>query len=302
MMNGSPRIIRVFAFAGVLSAFALSVRADWIDYRQSVLDINFDGDTLGAEPLQTYPYGAPPVPFPATSLYAVGNDLTGVGPSDYNFANSNGIVHIIGNAAGLQNALIRSNNVDTINANWADTQYIPSRAERGDIGFDFAILQAPTVPNQQTGPNTPNGTDFRVTGYLDSGNSAFRFVTTHTSPTGGDIQFRLTGGSLTDLFTIGTYTNGVATHVGIILDYVHGTVNVDLNGNIVLSTFPFSDLQSSTNDQLTEIFFTQNGVGGQLLVTALDNITYDVVPEPTGCVLGWLGITGLVLFVRRTRS
>jgi hypothetical protein len=295
----SSRIILVLLSALLLGNSSVTL-AQWTNY-YPVQAINFDGETYGADPLTTYPVGVPTIPNPATNLY-------GWSTSNTDFANSNGTTHTIGDAAGLTKAVILSNN--TLNGDfgggiasvWLDTQFTPPRAERGIFDFDFAVLSTPTDPTQMIGPNTPNGQDFVINAFLDQGLPAFRFVTTHSSVTGGDIQLRNPGQPFDDLFTIGTYTNGVATHVQINLDYVHGTINTYLNGVLAVSGLPFVFTQTSTNDQLTEFFIYNNGVAGQLTAVAIDNIYYVVVPEPSATLLTFMGVLIGGLMLRRLRK
>lgn len=267
-------------------------QAQWTNYFP-VLDINFDGEAYGANPQTTTPNGSPPGPFPATNLY-------GTTAQNFDFANSNGTTHTVWDAAGLTKALVFSNNVGGTGINFADTQFIPPRAERGVLSFDLAILATPTSANEQAVPGTPNGQDFVINTFTDSVGSPriWRFFTSHTSPTAGDIFMRLPGVSGAGT-NIGTYTVGVPFHVDISADYVNDSVNVYLNGSLAIAGHPFTATRTGTNDQTTEFFIFQNGVAGELNVAALDNLLYIVVPEPTSALLVATGLSALAVFLRR---
>lgn len=289
-------------FVSVLLCFSLlpiASQGQWTNYF-SVLDIDFDGEAYGANPQRTTPNGSPPGPFPATNLYDWSSFNT-------DFANSNGTTHTVGDAAVLVKAVVLSNNTlnsdfggGGIASDWLDTQFIPARAERGVLDFDLAIMATPTSANQQVVPGTPNGQDFVINTFSDSLVRIWRFFTSHSSPTAGDIFMRLPGvtGAGTN---IGTYTVGVPIHVQINADYVHDSVNVYLDGTLAIAGLPFTATRTGTNDQATEFFIFQNGVAGQLNVAALDNILYVVVPEPSAALLTFAGAAVILTVLGRYR-
>jgi len=216
------------------------------------------------------------------------------------FLGNKGVKTTIGNAAGLNHAVIQSNNFAFLASTYLDTQFIPSRAERGVFSFDFAILETPTLPNQQVVPGAPNGQDFVINTFSDSTARIWRFFTSHTGPTAGDMFMRLPGvtGEGTN---IGTYTVGIPIHVEVNADYVHDTVNVYLDGTLAVANLPFTATRTGTNDQTTEFFIFNNGISGQMTITAIDNIFYAVVPEPSALLLCGLTAAGISVLIRRRR-
>ena len=85
---------------------------------------------------------------------------------------------------------------------------------------------------------------------------------------------------------IGTYVNGVATHVDVISDFDTQTYSVYLDGTLASANNPFMYPADSGN-QIDELFFQQPSSSGGLNEVALSNVSYSVgVPEP-GALRCW---------------
>jgi hypothetical protein len=272
---------------------SLQGHAQWNSNLFNVLDIHFDSDSYGTDPATTTP-----PPYPATKPQAVNS------PSSTDFANTNGFTQTVGDAAGLTKAVVFSNNVSGAGVTWIDTDFNPTLggflAERGVFTFDFAQMVQPadTLPQ--------DGRALAINGFTDSSDRAFTFIVHPTSPTGGTIRLRNPGDGSANT-DIGTYTLGVSRHVEINVDNVHRTVNVALDGVTAITGFPFPvdgifSPGNGTNEQLKEFFIFQNGVDGQLNVSAIDNITYVTVPEASPAMLIGIGVLSFIVIFRRPRQ
>jgi hypothetical protein len=264
------------------------------------MNINFDGDTLGASPSL-----GPRAPLPITAPQAIG----GYSSTAYSAPPSptdNGTV-VVDNAAGMSKAAVwaTSPTNDVVGSLFMDTGF--GVASHGiTVDFDIAILAATATANNQlmTVKGAPGsvGALFGLRAYNShAGAWAFTFIVAPTSESGGIFALRDTG---TQLTAFGNYVNGQAHHVTLVGDYDAGVASAYLDGALAVTGFPLRG-GPDTAATTSEIFMYMNGEAGYTNSLAIDNIaaTDAAIPEPaTMIVWGLLGVVAASFGAWRRRA
>lgn len=264
-----------------------------------VLDIDFDMDTEGMEPA-TFNSGPMGPPFPATKPQAFGafvDLLTGgplitTGTTDVSFT--------VGDVAGMDNAVIMSNawagaSATNTTVGFIDHTFSVPDAARSRLEFDFSQLSTPS------GTNAGYRSDWLVVGYKvnsNPGQIAWTIGTRHGFP--GQIFLQQNS---PNSITIGTYTNGVVTHVELVsYNEGGGRFDVWLNGELAANNVPFNNPMFNDSDQVKEIFIQQIAAQGSINAVAYDNLQFTLlIPEPSPVVMAVVALVGLWFVIRRRR-
>ena len=250
-----------------------------------LLNVNFNSDTNGCPPvtgpLATQSRG---VGFWDTTYTLYDNSM----PDFYATAAANGVSFVVSNSvAGMTNALVVSDAgpVDdelneTTGADVDFSSFGPgTQAKLTRFSFDFSQVQTPS------GDNTGYRCDFQVNAFIGS-KKAVLMGTSHLHP--NDIVLLDPDGS--SVTVIGTYTNGVATHVDVITDHRKQTFSVYLNGSLAATSQSFyaDGIAPGTvpvGTHYSEFYFQQNAAAVGTNVVALDNIQYYAIPGGSAMAL-----------------
>jgi hypothetical protein len=244
------------------------------------IDINFQGDTVGAAP------GVNPTP---------GNPMTqpsAIGGYDPNYASpptpASGTI-LVGNPSGAsKEAVLTTNSANAeLGALWMDVNGFNLVGQKILASFDINVLAAPTNATSQ--PKTLGGgtagilLGLNVYTSSDQGSDwAFRFAAAPTSANGGVFAFRTPDNST--LIPFFNYAEATQYKVSISADYSTGKLDAFVNGTELLSNYAFWG-GGKTNVGTNEMFFHLNGESGLSNSVALDNISAAAVPEPTTMVV-----------------
>jgi len=297
------KILDFWAMAAVLvaalcSILPVAVQGQYINSNMSVLDINFDADTVGATPT-TYNGGAMGPPFPAVYPQAYGafvNLFTG-GPLI--FTETNGVTFRVDNVAGMTKAVVMSNawagtSATDTTVSFLDHNFSVPTSARARLELDFSQLQTPA------GTNAGFRSDWLIVAFKVNSNPqqvAWAIGTRHGFP--GQIFLQQTA---PNNLPIGTYTNGVPTHIELISYHEGGgRFDVYLNGQLAAKDVPFNNPMANDNDQVKELFVQLVGAENSSNVVAYDNFQYTLlIPEPTAITLAGL-VAALVFWRGRWR-
>ena len=279
------------SMVAVMSAAVVLATAGLASAEQ-FLNINFDGDSIGAAPA-TGPM-APQI----TKIGALGG-YTAAAQNSPPTADNGTIV--VDNAAGMNKAAILTTNPANgeIGALYMDTG-LGLVSSQLSVTFDINVLAAPTAATAQS-PYSVNGTSetagvlFGVRAYASTiGQWAFSFAVAPTSATGG--VFALRDITNTQLTTFGTYVEGETHNIALSADYSLGTVDAYIDGTLALSGYPLRTGAVVGPTSTSELFMYFNGESGYANQVAVDNIQgfNTTVPEPASLSLLALGAVGLL--------
>jgi hypothetical protein len=284
-----PRII----LATLLAAFLpMVVHAQYVNTNYMVLDINFDGDTIGATPT-TYNGGAMGPPWPAVYPQAYGAFVDVLTGGPLIFTETNGVSFRVDSVAGMTKALVMSNawagaSATDTTVSFVDHNFSSPTVSRSVLEFDFSQIETPA------GTNGGFRSDWLIVAFKQNATPsqvAFAIGTRHGFP--GQIFLQQTA---PNNLPIGTYTNGIPTHVELIT-YNEGTGRFDvyLNGQLAAQNVPFNNPMLNEADQVKEFFIQQVAGQGSVNVVAFDNFQYSLmIPEPSSLALLSLGLSALV--------
>jgi PEP-CTERM motif len=261
------------------------------------IDIDFEGDTPGAQPLVDSTPDDPmnvPTAIGGYTLTTADNPPTA----------ANGTL-VVGSAPGMaQGAIMTANPANgVLGSLWIDNNGVNLIGQQIRMSFDVNILDAPTTATVQ--PKTLNGGTAGIllgmNTFLTSpgGGIGPRFAAAPTSASGGVFAFRTPDNSeLIDFFN---YTEGQTYNVAFKADYTTGTLDAFVDGVELLSDYVFLP-GGASNVNTGECFFHLNGELGNANSVALDNIRAAAVPEPASIMLLGLAGSTLGLFAVRRRS
>jgi hypothetical protein len=272
-------IITFAASLGLASAVASAVTP--------FLDINFNGDTIGAQPA-TGPAGNP---------ISMPTGIGGYTITDQNVPPTadNGSL-VVGNVGGMTKAAVLTTNPlnGELGALYLDTGF--SQASQSlTMSFDINVANAPTISTTQTKTlNGGPGTAGILLGMNTFGTAqGTRFAAAPTSVNGG--VFAIRSPDNTDLQSFFSYVEGQTYSITLVSDYNTGLVSTYVDGNFTGNLAFATGAQANTVTQ--EFFFHLNGDLGSESSVAIDNIVASV-PEPT-TLAGLAGAAALVLRRRR---
>lgn len=233
-----------------------------------IVNVNFNGDILGAPPATSIPVGNV-----VSQPYAIGG-----------FGIPAGSV-LVGNAPGLTKAAILTTNAGNgaLGAQYLDVTGFSLPAQQLALSFDVNILSAPADATAQ--PKILNGGTAGILLGMNvhtSNSWAFRFVAAPTGPNGGVFAFR--NEANTELIPFFSYVEGTTYHIDILADYSTGKLDAFVDGVQLLSGFAFWS-SGAANVSTNEIFFHLNGEPGYSNVVAIDNIFATQAPEPASLVV-----------------
>jgi hypothetical protein len=286
---------RVSTILGIALGALLPVvaQAQYANTNLTVLDINFDGDTLGSQPFVHYP-NPNPYPIPATYPQAIGYFPPAAAAV---FGTTNGISFTVADVAGMTKALVMSNSAPATatatHVSFVDHNFTVPKVARSIMEIDFSQIETPA------GTNGGFRSDWLIVAFKQNINPtqvAWAIGTKHGYP--GEIFLQQ---NFPNSLSIGTYTNGLPTHIELIAYYEGGgRFDVYLNGDLAAQNVPFNSPMANDNDQVKEFFIQQVAGENSLNVVAFDNFKYTItIPEPSTMIL--LGMGGLALCVRRAR-
>jgi len=288
--------VRQILVIACVAGFSFMAQAQWITGPTNLLNINFDGE----------PYGT----YSANGLQL----YTGV---------QGDLLHTTFNIAdvpGMSKGVIVDNQSV---GDWGSDAYVDQYPfgnqapsvfnERAIYSFDINQLVNTvdvepyvldfyhnTLGGLSTNVNA--GWETAINSFISGvGGSVWRFTLVATSASTGN--FMLQSPDLS-LFTIGTFTTGTTYHVEIDNYFLSSKYDVSIDGVRVATQVPFKAIPSSTNAQFNEIFaYNWNAGTGDQVVTAFDNFSYTLIPEPSPILLGSIGlITSAVIFRRMRRK
>jgi hypothetical protein len=296
MITRSWMAVAVLSACGVATAHA-----------SSFMNINFNGDTVGAQPGTNTAIG-----YPITQPYAIGGYDPNPDPNGGAYSSpptaADGTI-VVGNASGITKGAILTTdpNNNQIGALWMDTEYAVS-ANHLSLSFDLNVLAGTTATGQDGTLSTDSSTVHTLFGVNTfSSGTTLRFNALATSASGGAFGLRTSDGlggyTITPFFN---YTNGDTHRITLNADYNSGLVSVLVDGTTELTNFAFST-SSSSNTTVFETFFYLNGDlnTNASNSVALDNVTAAAVPLPTSAWMGLsllAGMGGLALLRRRSAA
>jgi len=287
------RCITVISLAAVsLFLLPLASRAQWLipPATTNLMNFNFDADASG-----TYG-GAPPKMYP--------NVYPSVGAGN----NSTVTIGTVPGMSGKAVILTATANNSVLDYSYLD-QYPADGATPTVYGkhgvYVFDICQ---IANSLSAGPAYGGDSTAVEGYISGEGWIWGFALDATSATGGNFLLETApNGSVGPI--IGAFTTGTVYRVQIDNDYIAGTYDVSIDGNLVASQVSFdagpyiNSPRSSwgTNAQIKEIFAYNVSSGtGDLNVTAFDNIHYYLeVPEASPTLLMAMGVIIIGVITRR---
>lgn len=270
----------------ICTAFLPAVGHAFINSNMPVLDINFDSDTNGTAPVVYFPSA---MPIPADHPQAYGY-FPPTGPVA--FTETNGISFRVDDVAGMSKAVVMSNaapaTATSTHVSFLDHNFSVPAASRSRLEFDFSQLQTPG------GTNGGFRSDWLIVAFKQNVNPtqvAFAIGTRHGFP--GQIFLQQ---NAPNNIPIGTYTNGVPTHVELVTyNEGGGRFDVWLNGQLAAHDIPFNSPMFNDNDQVKELFIQQIAGENSVNVVAYDNFQYTLlIPEPSSLVLIGAGLGALV--------
>jgi hypothetical protein len=255
----------------------------------AVIDINFEGDTVGQAPATSTTVGDP-----MTVPSAIGGFTypTQPDPGDIPPTAASGTVEVI-NASGSNMAKFTTAPTNAeLGALYMDVNGFNLAAQQIQMSFDVNILDAPTMANTQV-KHVQGGPDagivlgmnaFAATGLGEI--AAFRFAAAPTSANGGIFSFRSPDNST--LIPFFNYTEGTLYSLKIVADYSTGKLDAYVNGNPELTDYAFWT-GGQAGVVTNEYFFHLNGELNNANSVALDNISsFSAVPEAGAFLLGGL--------------
>jgi hypothetical protein len=248
-----------------------------------LVNIDLSGATVG-QPIPTAPFGANPV----TAYTSFGGFDSPLGTG------------LVQNVAGIGKAadLKTYNTNDQVGALYLDTS-LNIAAPELVLSFDINILNQAATGYGQTvdGGATPLLFGLRLYS-SSSAQWATTFNVAPTSTTTGVFGFRDATNST--LQTFGTYTVGTAEHVQLNVDYINGTADAYINGNLAYSGYPLRTgiaPDATTN----EMFMYLNGSAGTANEVAIGNVMLQSVPLPASMYMG-VGLLAVLGFGRWYRG
>lgn len=250
-----------------------------------IVDVNFNGDTLGAPPTTSVPVGNV-----VSQPYGIGG-----------FGAPAGSV-LVGNAPGMNKGAILTTNAANgdLGAQYLDVMGFSLPAQQLAMSFDVNILSAPT--NATTQPKILGGGTAGILLGMNvhtSNSWAFRFAAAPTGPNGGVFAFR--NEANTELIPFFNYVEGTTYHIDILADYSTGKLDAFVDGAKLLSGFAFWT-NGAANVSTNEFFFHLNGESGYSNVVAIDNIFATQAPEPASIIVWTLLGLASVGAARRARG
>ena len=263
--------VRLLLFAAVSGCCLLASVAS----AEVIVNVNFDGDTLGAPPATSVPSGDV-----VSQPIAIGG-----------FGAPAGSV-LVGNAPGMSKGAILTTNAPNgaVGAQYLDVTGFSLPGQQLAMSFDINILSAPTNATAQ--PKILGG---GIAGILlgmnvhTSNSWAFRFAAAPTDANGGVFAFRTEDNS--ELIPFFNYEEGKTYRIDILANYSTGKLDAFVDGVQLLTGFAFWS-SGAANVSTNEFFFHLNGEPGYSNVVAIDNLFATQAPEPAS-LLVWtlLGVT-----------
>lgn len=253
----------------------------------AMININFDGDTVGLAPHTEAPSG--PVMVYPTAYGSYGTPAGTV---------------LVGNAFGMsQGAILSSDGANAeLGAAWLDVNGFNLAGPQQSMSFDVNILAAPTTATTQPKILDGSGTGGIILGmnaFTDTSAPAFRFAAVPTSEGGGIFGFRSPDNTaITSFFS---YTEGTTYQVRIDSDFSTGLLDAYIDGVKLLNGFAFWT-SGNSSAAMSEYFFHLNGEPGFNNSVAIDNITAAQTPEPSSMVLLAAALGAIPAFRRKRNA
>lgn len=256
-----------------LLGLALCLAAPNIAPGAIALDVSFGSDTNGNPPV-TGTRGSQPSGLGfADTAYVDHNNST---PGFFTLAAANGLTFTVTNSVvGMSNALVISNSgpVSATDPTLAYVDFSPlpqtTPANISRVSFDFCQIATPS------GNNTGYRSDFHLQAFVGS-SKAWLLGTSHVHP--NDIILLQPAGVSQ---AIGTYTNGVATHVDVVTDHQAQKYSVYLNGALVTANESFYNAGAPVGAHFSELYLQQTSAEVGPNIIAFDNLQYESLPQGT---------------------
>ncbi len=253
----------------------------------AIINVNFDGDTIGAAP-QVAPIATDNVTHP----YGIGSYGTPAGTV------------LVGDVPGMSKGAILSTEAanSTLGGAWLDVNGFTLAGPQQSMSFDLNILAAPTLATVQPkvlDGGAPRGILLGMNAFTTISTPAFMFAVVPTIESGGIFGFRSPDNTAVNSFF--SYSEGTTYRVRIDSDFSTGLLDAYIDGVKLLSGYAF---WTSGNSSLgtSEYFFFLNGEAGFNNSAAIDNINGATTPEPSSIALLAMAVGAIPAFRRRRKA